>query len=315
MMPWWLNQVRLRSEAEGKRLLDVFTLHYYPQGGEFSDTVSASMQARRNRSTRSLWDTNYVDETWVNDRIKLIPLMKSWVASNYPGTRIGITEYSWGADNHPNGGTAQADVLGIFGREGLDLATRWVAPPAGSPAFRAFQMYRNVDGTNGGFGDVSVRATTPNPDQVSAFAAERAASGDLTVMVVNKDPSTNVEATISFTNFPHAGFASIWRMSGTQAIARLPDTSFTSNLTLTLPAQSVTLVVLPGKPKLAVAPSPSPSGLMLSLDGPSNAVYAVEESANLSTWLATTSTLPGQSSINAPPSTNSTRFFRVRRSF
>ncbi len=30
-----------------------------------------------------------------------------------------------GADEDMNGATAQADILGIFGREGLDLAARW----------------------------------------------------------------------------------------------------------------------------------------------------------------------------------------------
>ena len=44
------------AQPTGQRLLDVFTVHYYPQGGEFSDDVSTAMQLRRNRSTRSLWD-------------------------------------------------------------------------------------------------------------------------------------------------------------------------------------------------------------------------------------------------------------------
>ena len=67
------DTMRQRSTAAGRRLLDVFTVHYYPQGGEFSDDVSTAMQQRRNRSTRSLWDPNYVDETWINDRVRLIP--------------------------------------------------------------------------------------------------------------------------------------------------------------------------------------------------------------------------------------------------
>ena len=85
-LPWLLDQLRQSSAASGRRLLDVFTVHYYPQGGEFSDDVSSAMQLRRNRSTRSLWDPNYVDETWINDRVRLIPRLKSWVAASYPGT-------------------------------------------------------------------------------------------------------------------------------------------------------------------------------------------------------------------------------------
>ena len=99
-----------------EQLLDVFTVHYYPQGGEFSDDVSTAMQLRRNRSTRSLRDPAYVDESWIGDRVQLIRRMKGWVNASYPGTAIGITEYNWGAENHINGATAQADIYGIFGQ-------------------------------------------------------------------------------------------------------------------------------------------------------------------------------------------------------
>ena len=81
------------------------------------------MQLRRNRSTRSLWDPAYTDETWINDKVQLIPRLRNWVNTYYyAGTPIGITEYNWGAENHINGATTQADIYGIFGREGLDLA-------------------------------------------------------------------------------------------------------------------------------------------------------------------------------------------------
>ena len=65
-LPWLLDALRQNNTATGVRLLDVFTVHYYPQGS--SDDVSSAMQLRRNRSTRSLWDPAYVDETWINDR-------------------------------------------------------------------------------------------------------------------------------------------------------------------------------------------------------------------------------------------------------
>jgi hypothetical protein len=132
-LPWLLAQLRQSSASSGQRLLDLFTVHYYPQGGEFSDDVSSAMQLRRNRSTRSLWDPGYVDETWINDRVQLIPRLKNWVATSYPGTLVGITEYNWGAENHINGATAQADVLGIFGREKLDMGARWATPASSTP--------------------------------------------------------------------------------------------------------------------------------------------------------------------------------------
>ena len=104
----------------------------------------------------------------------------------YPGTQIGITEYNWGAENHINGATTQADIFGIFGREGLDMGARWTTPAASTPTYKAMKMYRNYDGNKSTFGETSVAATAPNPDKVSAFAALRSTDGALTVMVINK---------------------------------------------------------------------------------------------------------------------------------
>ena len=82
-LPWFLDQLRQNNTTTGMRLLDIFTVHVYPQGGEFSNDVSNAMQLRRNRSTRSLWDPAYVDESWINDRVQLVPRLKSWVNTYY----------------------------------------------------------------------------------------------------------------------------------------------------------------------------------------------------------------------------------------
>src|SRR6185503_15392218 len=208
-LPWFLDTMRQRSATAGRRLLDVFTVHYYPQGGEFSDDVSTAMQQRRNRSTRSLWDPAYVDETWINDRVQLSRRLKTWVSTSYPGTLVGITEYNWGAENHINGATTQADVFGIFGREGLDMGARWATPAASTPTYKAMKMYRNYDGNKSAFGETSVAASTPNPDTVSAFAALRSVDGALTVMVINKQLSTSPAALLNVSTFAHRGFAQV----------------------------------------------------------------------------------------------------------
>src|SRR5262249_29609072 len=182
-LPWLLAGLK----TDGRHLLDVFSVHYYPQGGEFGNDTSSSMQLRRNRSTRSLWDPNYVDETWINDKVQLIPRLRNWVNTYYyAGTPIGVTEYNWGAEGYMSGATAQADIYGIFGREGLDMATRWTTPDPSTPTYKAMKMYRNYDGNRSTFGDTSVLASVANPDNVAAFAATRASDGALTVMVIGK---------------------------------------------------------------------------------------------------------------------------------
>ncbi len=316
-LPWLLDQLRRTNNATGQRLLDVFTVHYYPQGGEYGNDVSTAMQLRRNRSTRSLWDTNYVDETWINDKVMLAPRLKSWVAANYPNTRIGITEYSWGADNHINGATAQADVLGILGREGIDLATRWTSPAAGSPAYKAIQMYRNYDGNKSLFGDTNLAATVPNPDNLSAFAAIRSSDGALTLMVINKTLSGNTPIILSLTNYSGTGAAQVWQLASASSITRLTDAVVGKGiLSNSVPAQSITLFVVPAAvaaPRLRTGNNGPADSMEMWLDGQAGQRYVIQSSASLTNWAGiSTNTLASNSFQFFVPDTNGPqRFYRA----
>jgi len=260
--PWLLQQLAANNTSTGKRLLDVFTLHCYPQGGEFGNDTSTNMQLLRNKSTRQLWDANYVDQSWIGTQVDLIPRMKNWVATYYPGTKIGITEYNWGAESSINGATAQADVYGIFGREGLDLATRWTTPDASTPTYKAMKMYRNVDGAKNGFGDTSVSTTMANADNLSAFGAVRSSDKAMTVMLVNKVLSGATPVTVKLSNFTGNGTAQLWQLTSTNAITRLTDVTYSgSSVVVTVPAQSVTLVVLPPSTVVVTKP-PTPTTFM-----------------------------------------------------
>ncbi len=280
---WLLDQLHQHDTATGQRLLDYFTLHFYPQGGQFSDDVSTSMELLRNRSTRSLWDPTYVDESWIGGtginggKVNLVNQMKNWVNTYYPGTKIGITEYNWGAEGNMNGATTQADIWGILGREGVDLANRWTTPAAGTPAYLAMKMYRNYDSAGSSFGDTSLAASVGNPDQVSAFASLRSADGALTVMVVNKNlfdpnnPSATTPVTVNFSNFLGNGTAQEWQLAAVNpsdqtnaAITHLSDVHISGrSFTGTVPMESVTLFVI--KPALGTPTVPAtPTGLALT---------------------------------------------------
>jgi glycosyl hydrolase family 44/Calx-beta domain-containing protein len=247
-VPYLLTKMKQHEDGTGQRVLDMLTLHFYPQGGEFDDPpdVSPAMQLLRNRSTRGLWDPNYLNESWINDFVQLIPRMKAWVATYYPGLPVGLTEYNWGAPDHINGATAQADVMGILGREGADMATRWLVPEAGSPVYNAFKMYRNYDGAGSTFGDTSVAASGPNPDDVAAFAATRASDGALTIMVISKVLSGSTPATINLATFAAGLAAHAWRLTASNVITQIADVPIAGNsLSLSLPLQSITLLVVP----------------------------------------------------------------------
>jgi hypothetical protein len=169
--------------------------------------------------------------------------MHEWVKNNYPGTRIGITEYSWGGDEHSSGATAQADILGIFGRERLDIACRWTSPKAGSPAYKAMSMYTNADGQGHGFGDTSVHCAVAEPDSLSAFAAIDSKTKLLTVMVINKEVGPR---TITLTLNGHsAGKAAVYTLGADNNIVSQQGVDISGQITV--PGPSVVLMRIPGK--------------------------------------------------------------------
>jgi PKD repeat protein len=264
-LPWLLDQLHQNEVATGKRLLDVFSVHWYPQGGEFGNDTSTTMQQLRNKSTRSLWDPNYVDATWINDKVQLIPRIRNWVATYYPGLQTAITEYNWGAESHINGATTQADIYGIFGRESLDMAARWTTPDPSTPTYKAMKIWRNYDGNKSTFGETSVAASVPNPDNLSAFAATRAGDGAMTVMVISKVLSGSTPVTVNLANFAASGVAQAWQVTSANAITRVADVNFTgSSFAVSVPAQSITLYVVaggtPNSPPTAVIDANPTSG-------------------------------------------------------
>lgn len=316
-MPWLLNQLHQHDTNTGVRLLDYFTLHCYPQEGSVGTSAAdAATVQLRNQSTRQFWDPTYVDPSWVNNIIMLIPRMRSWVTNYYPGTKTGITEYNWGAEPDISGATAQADILGIFGREGLDLATRWETPAASTPTYLAMKIYRNYDGNKSTFGDTSVSATGPNPDYVSTFAATRSTDGALTIMAINKQIGSNTPAIITLTNFLPSGVAQVWQLTSANTISHLSDIHFTGGtLSNTLPAQSVTLFVLPAgtPPSLQSAMMNSSNTFSFWLNGQTNQNYAILASNNLLNWQAiqTNALASGPVQIFLP-ATNTEMFYRAQ---
>ena len=251
---WYLQQMKAYQDANAVRILDYVDVHYYPQaeGVALSPAGNTTTQQLRLRSTRSLWDPAYADESWIADTaegpyVQLIPRMKQWVAANYPGTKLAITEYNWGALDDINGALAQADVLGIFGREGLDLATLWGPPEADQPGAFAFRMYRNYDGAGSAFGETSIHAASDDQEQLSIYAARRGSDAALTLMIINKT-STPLTSHLALSNFTPASLAQVYQYSAVNLAAILPaaDQPVTAaGFTATFPANSITLVVIP----------------------------------------------------------------------
>jgi len=259
-LDWYLLQAKQYADTHaGLRLIDYLDIHYYPQGTNvaLSDDESAATQALRLRSLKSLYDPAYVDESWIGGAgwqggiVRLIPRMKTWIAARYPGTKLAITEYNWGNDNGPSSALAHAEALAIFGREGVDLATRWVAPENGSRVEDSFLLYLNYNGAGAKVQGGSVPAISTSVDQVGSYAVRNGTT--LYVLLFNKHTAARTVAVNVAGGLTQA--ASLYGFDSANRLRSLGTVAPAGGLlNLALGARSATLVVATlGTPPAPVA--------------------------------------------------------------
>jgi len=228
-LQWFLREVKANDDKLGRRTLDILDIHYTPAAVS-RGAVDARASEVRLRGTRSLWDRRYVDESPIREPVYLIPRMLELIAREYPGTKLGISQWSWGAEHTMDGALAIVDVLGILGREGVYMAAHESYPALTSPSYQAFRLYTNYDGRGGRFGDLSVYASGGDPDLLSTYASVDGNTRRLFVMVVNKDPANDVYTTLDIAGANVRRVASVYRYGQanpreivTESLVLMPD--------------------------------------------------------------------------------------------
>ncbi len=285
MIEYYLQQFQKYSQSYGVRLLDYVDIHGYfsPQynGSSVGFTTAGDTQEQiaRMNGTRVFWDPTYTDSNhpqpnYITDSNyttscsppaqapELIPMLQNWVKNDYPGTKTAIDEYNFGGLESINGAVVQADILGIFGRQGLDMAAFWPTQQYNTqqPGNYAFGMYRNYDGNNSTFGDTYLYATSAGTSgdaegQLAVYAAQRSSDNTVTIMVINKTYGP-LTSTLSINNSTLTSTtAQVYQYSNANINAIVPQTaatitppsggSSTSTISYTYPAQSITLLVIP----------------------------------------------------------------------
>jgi hypothetical protein len=258
---WLLQQVRNAEVAQGRKLMDVLDLHWYTEvyadGQRITGDISTpAAVAARVQAPRSLWDPTYAEQSWISEwgtwvgspgnygPIKLLPRVQRDIDDFNPGTKIAITEYNYGGNNHISGAIAQADVLGIFGREGVFAANIW---GGGSYINAAFNMYLNYDGTGGTFGDTSIDADTSNISQSALYASVDSTDPNRMVVVAINRTANPITTGIAVTHDRIFGHADVYQLTSAspnpQAVADI-ELDLLNAFQYTMPAYSVTTLVL-----------------------------------------------------------------------
>jgi hypothetical protein len=289
MIEYYLQQFNSYSQQYGVRLLDYVDIHGYfapdyPAGSgnsvAFTTAGDTQEQEARMNGTRAFWDPTYTDPNYPQPNYsadpasqscnvplqspQLIPMLETWVNNDYPGTKTSIDEYNFGGLESINGAVVQADILGIFGRQGLGLGAFWPANnyDEQGPGNYAFAMYRNYDGKDSTFGDTYLYATSASSgadaeNQLAVYGGQRSSDSAITVVVINKTYGS-LTSTVSLENFTAASGATaqVYQYSNANLSAIVPEAAVsvtppagsgtTSTIgNYTFPAQSITLLVIP----------------------------------------------------------------------
>lgn len=260
----YLAAVKTASNSFGKPLVDVYDFHWYPEatdgtGGSGTRIISlngstltdAQVQAIV-QSPRSLWDPTYQESSWVagtlGGPIYMLPRLQAKIAAASPGMKIAITEYNNGGAQHIAGTIAQADNLGVFGAQGLFAANLWPLQTTQPYLLAGFRAFRNFDGANHHFGDTSLRATSSNVANVSAYVStDTSQPGRVVIVAINRSTTTQ---TTQVTGVPMSGTAHLFQMtaatagaqSTVQPVAAGTQAVTGSSMTVSLPALSVTTI-------------------------------------------------------------------------
>ncbi|MBN1396778.1 MAG: T9SS type A sorting domain-containing protein [Bacteroidetes bacterium] len=254
---YYLDEMEKAETTYGKRLLDVLDIHWYPEAygdNRITETYATTNndKAARLQAPRTLWDSKYEENSWIINAgfsafFPLIPKIQESIDKYYPETKISITEFTYGGEDDITGGIATSDVLGIFGKYGVYMASFWPVNDNTAYVQSAYRIFRNYDGQKSTFGDISTAAYTSDSVYTSIYSSIKTGTNEIHLIAINKNLSASRTANISIQHDKSVLSGNAWVLdnSGTEinnagSISGIQSNSFS----YTMPAGSVSHIVL-----------------------------------------------------------------------
>lgn len=253
---YFLDRICRASRENGKTLIDVLDLHWYPEAkGDnritYATSNTAKDRAARLQAFRSLWDTTYKEESWITQQSKyflpLLPMVKKSIDRYCPGIKLSITEFNYGGYEDISGTIALADVLGTFGKYDIFAASHWGSP--GNFGKAAYRLYRDYDGNKSTFGDYLV-ASDVNKTWVntSIYASSiNQNMEELHIIVTNKNVKDKIDGKFKIKSEKNYTKATVYYVAeDSYQIKRDPVTVSISGNTFSykMPAMSVAHIIV-----------------------------------------------------------------------
>jgi hypothetical protein len=209
-LTWYLEQICAHEKKTGLKLVDLLDVHYYPASEPHFLDTSEKSQTKRIEAVEGLYDDKFIDGSWIQEPVRLIPRLKEYIRDFCPSVQIAVTEYRFGGNsNDPSAAFANAEAMAIMGREGVRLATLWSEVNKNSILEDAFNLFLNYDGKGSNALDgksipiqieneieneIDFKARKPS-EKVTAYAIETEKSR--LVYVFNRSPRS-VQANLRF---------------------------------------------------------------------------------------------------------------------
>ncbi len=251
---FYCQQMRLAEKQSGKRLIDVIDIHYYTEargGGArvIDEKADPAIYAARIQAPRSLWDPTYRETSWIVNDVLHEPMaelrrLRRSIDANYPGTKLALCEYDFGGAKHISGAIAEADALGIFGREGIYLATNWREMKEDNYVYAGFRAFRDYDGQGAAFGATGMAVTTTADAGVASLYASRDEHGRLVLVAINKTDAA-LPMAVHLKDGPAVKTAAVYRIAAGQTKPQaVSHGAAPKPLAWELPAMSISTIVL-----------------------------------------------------------------------
>ena len=239
---YYLDAMKIASDADSRRLLDVLDIHWYPEArghppGGSADGYRIVMDGQSDYETyrnsrevaearvqapRTLWNDGYIESSWIGewgqDHLPIIPKVHGSIDTYFPDTKLAVTEFNYGGEDHISGGIAIADVLGILGKYGVDYAMYWNTESQTDYTTAAYKIYRNYDSMKSAYGSINVKAVTSDIPKSSVYASILDQdSVQLHIIAINKNFDSSMEASFSISSDTDYESYNVWAFNENSA--------------------------------------------------------------------------------------------------
>ena len=263
-LEYFIMKVAEEQKKSGVRLLDVLDIHWYPSEKDYESRMNWH---------RVLFDTTYnypgangiknVTGKWDNNNQKeyIFKRINNWLDQYFGeghGITLGITETSLIDENDPMvTALTYASFIGTMQNNGVEIFTPWSWNDGMYEALHIFSRYSNA---------YRVQSTSANDSLVSAYSSITNKGDSLTVIFVNRAEKDAQQINLSVPNFAAKnGNVETLTLEGIKGETFVSHTNnalkkgsveiANDKASITLPAKSITAILLVSENPKAVDPS------------------------------------------------------------